>query len=123
MDLPNELLAVIVHEISADDRLSLAHLCRRLNHVALSYQLYEKHIPSYSSFCSHSRKFSDLRHLGLYLTTEPPFPAIELAFTGQFEIEMAEVQHYLDTIHMIPLVFMFSFLLASCIVAYRDPTS
>ncbi|KAK0227818.1 hypothetical protein IW262DRAFT_1531531 [Armillaria fumosa] len=52
----------------------------------------------YNSFGSHSRNFSDLRHFGLYLTTEPPFSATKLVFTGGFESEMAEVQHYLDTI-------------------------
>ncbi|KAK0474758.1 hypothetical protein IW261DRAFT_1568242 [Armillaria novae-zelandiae] len=109
MDLPNELLAVIVHELSTKDRLSLAHLCRRLNHVALSYQLYDKDM-SYSSFGSHSRKFSDLRHFGLYLTTEPPFPAITLVFTSRFESQMAEVQHYLDTIPYDPPAFHVQFL-------------
>ncbi|PBK62943.1 hypothetical protein ARMSODRAFT_963790 [Armillaria solidipes] len=121
MDLPNELLAVIIHEISAEDRLSLAHLCRRLNHVALSYQFYEKHIPSYSSFGSHSRKFSDLRHLGLYLTTEPPFPVIELTFTGQFETEMAEVQHYLDTIPYDPPAFHVQFLAGKLYSSFWRP--
>ncbi|KAK0458625.1 uncharacterized protein EV420DRAFT_1543472 [Desarmillaria tabescens] len=111
-DLPNELLALIVCQISTEDRLSLAHLSRRLNHVALSYQLYEKHIPSYSSFGTNARPFSDLRHLGLYLTSdsEPPFQVIELAFTSKFDEEMEHVQRYLDTIRYDPPAFHIQFL-------------
>ncbi|KAG7453101.1 uncharacterized protein BT62DRAFT_46621 [Guyanagaster necrorhizus] len=108
--LPNELLTIIVHQISTQDRLSLAHLCRRLNRFALSYQFYKKHITSYNSFGSNGRIFSDICHLRLYLTTETPFPVIELAFTSQFEKDMAQVQHYL-----IPLLFTFSSLPKSCV--------
>ncbi|KAK0185953.1 hypothetical protein F5146DRAFT_1005103 [Armillaria mellea] len=120
MGLPNELLAIIVHGISTEDRLSLAHPCRRLNHVALSYQLYEKDIP-YSSFGSYSRKFSDLRYLGFYLATEPPFPTIELDFTGQFELEMAQVQHYLDTIPYNPPAFHAPFLAGGLYSSFWRP--
>ncbi len=108
-DLPNELLIIIVHQISTEDRLSLAHLCRRLNHIALSYQLYEKHAASYSSF-GYGRQFSDLRHLGLFITAETPFPVIELAFTSRYNWEMAEVQHYLDNIPYDPPAFHVKFL-------------
>ncbi|SJL04888.1 uncharacterized protein ARMOST_08259 [Armillaria ostoyae] len=108
-DLPNELLAIIVQQISTEDRISLAHLCRRLNHVALSYQLYEKHTSSYSSF-GHGRQFSDLRHLGLFITAQSLFSVIKLAFTSQYEEEMAEVQHYLDTIPYDPPAFHVKFL-------------
>ncbi|KAK0492104.1 hypothetical protein EDD18DRAFT_1109206 [Armillaria luteobubalina] len=117
IDLPNELLTVIIHKLSTKDRLSLARLCRRLNHVALSYQLYDKDMP-YSSFGSHSRDFSDLRHFGLYLTTEPPFSAIKLAFTGGFVSEMAEVQHYLDIIPYDPPAFHVQFLPSKLLDSY-----
>lgn len=108
-DLPNELLIIIVHQISTEDRLSLAHLCRRFNHIALSHQLYEKHTASYSSF-GYGRQFSDLRHLGLFITAETPFPVIKLAFTSQYKKEMDEVQHYLDNIPYDPPAFHVKFL-------------
>ncbi|KAK0492105.1 hypothetical protein EDD18DRAFT_1358139 [Armillaria luteobubalina] len=103
-DLPNELLTFIIHQISIENRLSLAHLCRKLNHITLSYQLYDKHTSSYSSF-DHVRKFSDLRHLGLFITAESPFPVIKLTLTPQYEEEMASVQYYLDTIPYDPPAF------------------
>ncbi|KAK0227819.1 hypothetical protein IW262DRAFT_1454994 [Armillaria fumosa] len=119
-DLPNELLTIIIHQISTEGRLSLAHLCRRLNYIALSYQLYDKHTSLYSSF-GHVRKFSDFRHLGLFITAESPFPVIKLAFTPQYEEEMAEVQHYLDTIPYDPPAFHVKFLAEELCKNYWKP--
>ncbi|KAK0437366.1 hypothetical protein EV421DRAFT_2038299 [Armillaria borealis] len=103
-DLPNELLIMIFHQISTDDMVAVACICRRLNEVMFSYHFHtsKKLLGDYVQFGNIGRPFSSLRHLRLCFVNKPHITSMTFRFSASFEKEMKEVDRYLASISHVP---------------------
>ncbi|PBK68004.1 hypothetical protein ARMSODRAFT_976287 [Armillaria solidipes] len=108
-DLPNELLITIYHQISTDDMVAVACLCRRLNEIMFSYHFHtsKKLLGNYMQFGNIRRPFSSLRHLRLCFVNKPHITSITFRFTVSFEKAIKEVDHCLASISHVPALHIY----------------
>ncbi|KAK0437716.1 uncharacterized protein EV420DRAFT_1486991 [Desarmillaria tabescens] len=105
LDLPNEIILAILHDVDLNDLVSLAWLSQRLNLLALNMYLErcQKVSDSIGSFGGPGRAFSFLCVLRLCFFNRPQITSMSLHFSGNFHAEMEEVRHYVELVGPVPL--------------------
>ncbi|KAK0434849.1 hypothetical protein EV421DRAFT_1909149 [Armillaria borealis] len=104
LDLPNELILIIVGHLELDKVAALGCTCHCLNELSL-WSYIDSTITRFSHLGSDpgDHLFSSLRLLHLSLFDTPKIPYMTLRFSTDFSSELARVSHFVQSVDYVPM--------------------